>query len=644
MRKARQKKTHQTSILAFTQPGIRPIDSLNSTERIAADVQLQRALEMSMGETAREQEMILRQIQSQSSSSSSSTSAAVQHQIPIAKNTSWMAAFDQPRSENSKSSKLATIHRTQKLKHQPENEGNPFTADPFMAIPPLNYTKSIKRRASFQSDSSTRPNISSFHEKRKPVESESPQTPGTKEIVLVGETPPPTSESALTPRKQLASLDSDHTNQSQSSPELLSNAPWKKTELRPLGLLRHSSAPVPSNPCRTPPPQPIPDSISNEFDINSIRYTSTLTSAKKSTPLRKRISFSFLERDEDDSGDDAKLGTASFENLDAANHGAQSPVRRTPTAAVATPRNNTKPSSLELASSPVIIVSTSRPNLGLKIDLLERGGNFRLCGSSSTREPVLISDDEDDKECAGENASNSKTSETNLSKVAKKVTCPMCSKLFLQAEIENHASYCFGDDDVQEATTRRNSSPSKLSKARFMHDTIVDNFDAYDQGGLDDPFEGGENHDAEYDPFSDIDEPVARDDANPTQLSPLKGFVNLKDLEQQGQLGHLAGYFNQFSTKKKSPKKRRGGSTSTSTQRGQASTERFQKGGRFGRGGRAKPQRGGRKRGGRSQPSQGGDRSAADASYNYYADEPDFSGVSGAGSLRWESGRSVHLQ
>ncbi|KAI8844516.1 hypothetical protein BJ741DRAFT_588646 [Chytriomyces cf. hyalinus JEL632] len=650
MRKARQKKTHQTSILAFTQPGIRPIDSLNSTERSAADVQLQRALEMSMGETAREQEMILRQIQSQSSSSSSSTSAAVQQQIPIAKNTSWMAEFDRPRPENTKSSKLATIHRTQKLKQQPEKEANPFTADPFMAIPPHNYSTTIKRRASLQIDSLTRPNISSFHEKRKPVESESPKTPGTKEIVLVGETPPPTSESALTPRKQLASLDSDHTNQSQSSPEVLSNAPWKKTELRPLGLLRHSSAPVPLNPCRTPPPQSIPDSISNEFDINSIRYTSTLTSAKKSTPLRKRISYSFLDRDEDDSDDDAKLGTANFENLDAASLGAQSPVRRTPIAAVMTPRNNTKPSSLELASSPVIIVSTSRPNLGLKMNLLERGDNFRLSRSSSTREPVLISDDEDDKEFAGGNASNSKTSETfSLSKVPKEATCPMCSKLFLQAEIENHASYCFGDEDVQEApskaTTRRNSSPSKLSKARFIHDTIVDNFDGYDQDGLDeDPFEGGENHDAEFDPFSDTDEPVARDDANPTQLSPLKGFVNLKDLEQQGQLGHLAGYFNQFSTKKKSPKKRRGGSTSASTQRGQASAERFQKGGRFGRGGRAKPQRGGRKRGGRSQPSQGGDRSAADASYNYYADEPDFTGVSGAGSLRWESGRSVHLQ
>ncbi|KAJ3231249.1 hypothetical protein HDU81_003904 [Chytriomyces hyalinus] len=645
MRKARQKKTHQTRyLLCLTPcpyvPNLLLVasshslnqDSLNSTERSAADVQLQRALEMSMGETAREQEMILRQIQSQSSSSSTSSSAA-QHQNPISKNTSWLAAFDQPRPENTKSSKPATIHRTQKLKHQPEKDADPFAADPFMAIPPHNYSTTIKRRASLQIDGSTRPNISSFHEKRKPAESESPRTPSTKEIVLVGETPPPTSESALTPRKQLSALDSDHANQSQSSPEVLSNAPWKKTELRPLGLLRHSSAPTPSNPCRTPPPQSIPNSISNQFDINSIRYTSTLTSAKKSTPLRKRISYSFLERDEEDSDNDAGSSNASF---DAGNHGAQSPVRKAPTSAVITPRNNTKNSSLELESSPVIIVSTSRPNLGLKMDHLERSGNVRVPGSTSKREPVLISDDEDDKGFAG-NVLNSNTGDAfNLSK----------------AEIENHASYCFGDDDVQDApskaTTRRHSSPSKVSKARFMHDSIVDNFDGYDQdgydhGGFDEDARGG--GDAQYDPFSDgDDEPTAPNDANPAQLSPLKGFVNLKDLEQQGQLGHLAGYFNQFSTKKKSPKKRRGGSTSTSTQRGRASAERFPKGGRFGRGGRAKPQRGGRKRGARSQPSQGADRSAADASYNYYADEPDFSGVAGAGSLRWESGRSVHLQ
>ncbi|KAJ3199960.1 hypothetical protein HDU82_009301 [Entophlyctis luteolus] len=130
------------------------------------------------------------------------------------------------------------------------------------------------------------------------------------------------------------------------------------------------------------------------------------------------------------------------------------------------------------------------------------------------------------------------------------------------------------------------------------------------------------------------------------QLSPLKGFVNLNELKQKGELGSLEAFFNQFSAPQATSRRRRGGSSTVGES---GVTPRTSRAGVRKKWPRSRPQSARR---GRSAASGSTSRNStastrlrhSDASYNYYADHaPDLSAFPGAGEMRWESGITRQL-
>ncbi|KAJ3084462.1 hypothetical protein HDU99_000699 [Rhizoclosmatium hyalinum] len=227
--------------------------------------------------------------------------------------------------------------------------------------------------------------------------------------------------------------------------------------------------------------------------------------------------------------------------------------------------------------------------------------------------------------------------------------------------------------------------------SKWTCDTIVDDFEDIDeepQQAREDPYEiddfeddVGNNYGNEGS-YYEGDGPICLDDDDdedegeegndvedgdtggehagtiPNSLSPLKGFVDLRKLKERGELGQFAGYYNQFETTKKPPKRGKGSRGGGSTlKQSQAPSQRSQYSRRGGRGGGGFSQRGGRRRkggtaGGRRRGSSSRNaeslreqrQAPASAEYNYYGDcDPDVSGFAGANEMRWEGGRSVQL-
>ncbi|KAJ3072039.1 hypothetical protein HDU98_004404 [Podochytrium sp. JEL0797] len=168
---------------------------------------------------------------------------------------------------------------------------------------------------------------------------------------------------------------------------------------------------------------------------------------------------------------------------------------------------------------------------------------------------------------------------------------------------------------------------------------------------VEDRWDGG----VEFDDDAYEEEGKEEERALPNSLSPLKGFVDLRELKERGELGSLEGYFNQFSSAKKTAgagSGRRGSAAGG----GEASQRGKSRGGGYSQRKGAGSQRsfkkkkytkrgaGGESQRGRGRKAAGGGSGAAAESFNHYADcDPDVGAFPGAGEMRWEAGRNFFL-
>ncbi|KAJ3031866.1 UNVERIFIED_CONTAM: hypothetical protein HDU68_011625 [Siphonaria sp. JEL0065] len=393
--------------------------------------------------------------------------------------------------------------------------------------------------------------------------------------------------------------------------------------------------------------------------------------------------FSFL----DDGGKGASLGSIDDEDLEK--------LLASPVVAAADKRNVV----VEIESSPIVLGSSSRVGVGRTVKPVvsplarEAGG---LVGR------VVVLDDDGDvvlpelqqpqrqvRPQARRRSTSLSEPEERRGSLSSLIPCPMCQEKYPQSEIEKHAANCFGniqeedevaadydhvltasaaaglDEDVEDDFGRIQFSMRKrLKNNKATCDTIVDDFDDIDQySDEENQYEMDEGEDYEVNEdgeaaIIDGDEGGNRQQ-EPTQngMSPLKGFVDLRKLQERGELGSLAGFFNQFSTAPKRGRASRGGGGGSSAAGGGEASQRYGGRKKYSRGnsqrGRAKgSQRSYRKkRGGGSQRGNttrsrnaGNGASVEPASYNHYADyDPDVSAFAGAGEMRWEAGNRAHF-
>ncbi|KAI8615951.1 hypothetical protein BC830DRAFT_1120046 [Chytriomyces sp. MP71] len=689
MKRARQRKTHQTSILDFAKPGIRALDSYSAVHRgdSAEDAQLQMALAASIGAQSEQQQRILDSlaqenrghdrlrstaavhrtkallsaaakpsssalVHGKSCSSSSARSELTHAKSPLksaaSKPLSMAAMYNKARSSSSSMPPLQSIHAS----------NNSPTRDILSLLPPLAPTRQKQTTAPLKK---LPLQFAALHHLTNPAACADPPrpvyapassrvSPANQHIVLVDDTPPPTG-SMRTPVKQQRIWEDEE----ESSPEvLLLKKPRRLGELRPAARKQDREPPRPAAPA-PPSLHPSPDSITATLPNTILdRLASTLTSAKKPTPPHRRdpFSYTFLENDDDD---------ASPTNLADLEHLLASPAPRSRPLAPAAPVSD--------ASSPILLLSARR--------VVPPSQN------QPQQEPILI-DSEDD-----------------VAPADAGIACPLCTAHFPAHRIETHAAACSGAGPAPppRACVRKESVARYIGETgrRYLHDAIQD-FGGPEEAEFWDNAGGAPGEKEEEHPdYSDVEargehenrreEEEEEDDeegaGGSAPSSPLRGFVNLNDLQQRGELGSLAGYFKQFDA---APKKRGGRSasqdendeddvfgrasqrrSSESQHRGGArggrkgggkfggGSQKWGKGGKGGRGQRSGSSKGrqrgaaaatgGRRSSNAGTGSRGGGSRAADAgSHNYYADGPDFGGLGGgAGEMRWESGWGINL-
>ncbi|KAJ3381103.1 hypothetical protein HDU84_005371 [Entophlyctis sp. JEL0112] len=380
--------------------------------------------------------------------------------------------------------------------------------------------------------------------------------------------------------------------------------------------------------------------------IKSISSSVSSVLRPRARTSKNKFSFSFLDSDEEDEKSDNCGRRSPFARgmslVDDDFSPRKSPVP-TSSRVESTPRRRVATSSLSCDGSSPVIVSWTKRSTGKN----ENGSNVVV---------VLDDNDENDGDFSSKKREiSSFYTGSNSPLSGRSVPCPVCGSKFSAREIQTHADLC--------AQSCLSSQEVLGRKDRFPRRTVADATSVGSNRIADIDFErentfkttpnpdGNSNWDYDIGVNEDADKDM--DDSyrnrvreqNP-QLSPLKGFVNLNELKQKGELGSLEAFFNQFSAPQATSRRRRGGSSTVGES---GVTPRTSRAGVRKKWPRSRPQSARR---GRSAASGSTSRNStastrhrhSDASYNYYADHaPDLSAFPGAGEMRWESGITRQL-